>query len=109
MPQAPLKSKPLATGKNGKTKIVRYGPQIPGIWSFPLIVSRNAGVTKRGARTIAPKAGKRGGQRAEMAKLQKKLSAQLTDGTEKRLAAKAGHLELLAGGKKDKKKEEAKK
>jgi hypothetical protein len=36
------------------------------------------------------------------------LSAQLSAGTEKRLAARAGHLELLAGGKKDAKAEKEK-
>jgi hypothetical protein len=35
---------------------------------------------------------------------QQKLSGQLTANTEKRLAARAGHLELLAGGKRDSKK-----
>lgn len=33
-----------------------------------------------------------------------KLSGQLTAGTEQRLAARVGHLELLAGGKRDAKK-----
>ncbi|KAA8911861.1 hypothetical protein FN846DRAFT_934393 [Sphaerosporella brunnea] len=51
---------------------------------------------RKGQRTFAPKA-----KNAAQANLQKKLSAQLTAGTEKRLAARAGHLELLAGGKKD--------
>jgi hypothetical protein len=35
---------------------------------------------------------------------EQRLGAQLAAGTERHLAQKAGHLELLAGGKKDKKK-----
>lgn len=61
----------------------------------------NAGITKKGRRTIAPK-------RASVkktAQAQKAGSAQLAARTEKRLAERAGHLELLAGGKKDKKAE----
>jgi len=80
MPQGTLKSKPPGA-KNAKNK-----------------VARNAGITKRGARTIAPKKAKL----VEISKTQKKLSAQLAAGTERRLAARAGHLELVAGGKKDK-------
>jgi hypothetical protein len=93
-------------------------------------VHSNAGITKRGARTIAPKKAKL----VESSKTQKvqtttahlsgewvagrtladsgvlqKLSAQLAAGTERRLAARVGHLELVAGGKKDKKKEIAEK
>jgi len=86
-------------------------------------VHSNAGITKRGARTIAPKKAKlveisktqkvqialltyqgigwRDGHRVDSGVLQK-LSAQLAAGTERRLAARAGHLELVAGGKKDK-------
>lgn len=33
------------------------------------------------------------------------MSAQLASGTEKRLAARAGHLELLVGGKRDAKRD----
>jgi len=81
MPQAPLKSKP--TAKSGKTKVVR-----------------NAGVMRKGLRSFAPKA-----KNAQAQNSMRKLSAQLASGTEKRLAARAGHLELLAGGKRDAKKE----
>jgi hypothetical protein len=35
-----------------------------------------------------------------------RVTAQLTAGTERNLAERAGHLELLAGGKKDKKKKQ---
>ncbi|KAH0613741.1 uncharacterized protein H6S33_005627 [Morchella sextelata] len=60
----------------------------------------NAGIMKKGRVEIAPK-------RASLVKannLNKRLGAQLAAGTERHLAQKAGHLELLAGGKKDKKK-----
>ncbi|KAL0634734.1 hypothetical protein Q9L58_006330 [Maublancomyces gigas] len=60
----------------------------------------NAGIMKKGRKEIAPK-------RTSLVKsnnLTKKLGAQLAAGTERHLAQKAGHLELLAGGKKDKKK-----
>jgi len=82
MPQGPLKAKAKATGKPEKAKIVR-----------------NAGITKKGQRTIAPKRK----NLQKQANFQKQFSAQLTGGTEKRLAERAGHLELLAGGKKNKK------
>lgn len=58
---------------------------------------RHVAAPKKGARTIAPK-------RASLIKQQKvtkKLSASLTVRTERSLAEKAGHLEMLAGGKKD--------
>ncbi|KAA8648596.1 hypothetical protein EYZ11_011418 [Aspergillus tanneri] len=55
---------------------------------------------KRGPRAIAPKKA----SLIKQQKITKKLSAGLTAKTEKNLAEKAGHLELLAGGKKDKKK-----
>ncbi|OJK02784.1 DUF2462 domain-containing protein [Aspergillus aculeatinus CBS 121060] len=54
---------------------------------------------KRGPRQIAPKKA----SLIKQQKLTKKLTAGLTAQTEKNLAEKAGHLELLAGGKKDKK------
>ncbi|OJJ70565.1 hypothetical protein ASPBRDRAFT_90713, partial [Aspergillus brasiliensis CBS 101740] len=54
---------------------------------------------KRGPRQIAPKKA----MLIKQQKLTKKLTAGLTAQTEKNLAEKAGHLELLAGGKKDKK------
>ncbi|KAL1956722.1 hypothetical protein VTO42DRAFT_6872 [Malbranchea cinnamomea] len=59
---------------------------------------------KKGARSIAPKKANLIKQR----KLVKKLSAGLTAKTERTLAEKAGHLELLKGGKKEKKKNEKK-
>ncbi|KAL2012996.1 hypothetical protein VTN00DRAFT_521 [Thermoascus crustaceus] len=59
---------------------------------------------KRGARQIAPKKP----ALVKQAKMTKKLSAGLIAKTERSLAERAGHLELLAGGKKDKKKENGK-
>ncbi|EKD14443.1 uncharacterized protein L3040_005725 [Drepanopeziza brunnea f. sp. 'multigermtubi'] len=53
---------------------------------------------KRGARTIAPKKQ----VLVRNAKMTKKHSAGLTAMTERTLGAKAGHLELLKGGKKNK-------
>ncbi|KAJ5678853.1 UPF0390 protein [Penicillium macrosclerotiorum] len=54
--------------------------------------------TKPGPRQIAPK------KQAliKVAKLNKKLTSGLVAKTERSLATKAGHLEMLAGGKKDK-------
>ncbi|PYI06323.1 hypothetical protein BO78DRAFT_429786 [Aspergillus sclerotiicarbonarius CBS 121057] len=54
---------------------------------------------KPGPRQIAPKKAKL----IKQQKLTKKLTAGLVARTEKNLAEKAGHLELLVGGKKDKK------
>ncbi|EOD48496.1 hypothetical protein GTA08_BOTSDO11845 [Neofusicoccum parvum] len=59
----------------------------------------------RGSRQIAPKKQKI----IQQKKLLKKHSAGLTALTEKALAEKAGHLEMLRGGKKDKKDEGKKK
>ncbi|KAJ5157208.1 UPF0390 protein [Penicillium canariense] len=59
-----------------------------------LVASR----TKPGPRQIAPK--KR--SLIKVAKLNKKLTSGLVSKTERSLASKAGHLEILAGGKKDK-------
>ncbi|KAK2837011.1 hypothetical protein FQN49_006495 [Arthroderma sp. PD_2] len=56
---------------------------------------------KRGAKTIAPKKSKLVSQQ----KMLKKLTSGLTGKTERLLAEKAGHLELLKGTRKDKKKE----
>ncbi|TVY48652.1 UPF0390 protein [Lachnellula occidentalis] len=53
---------------------------------------------KKGARTIAP----RKQVLVRNAKMTKKHSAGLTAMTERTLGAKAGHLELLKGGKKNK-------
>ncbi|KAL1652347.1 hypothetical protein SLS58_000474 [Diplodia intermedia] len=55
----------------------------------------------RGSRQIAPKKTKL----IQQKKLLKKHSSGLAAVTEKQLAEKAGHLEILRGGKKDKKKE----
>ncbi|PYH95046.1 hypothetical protein BO71DRAFT_398417 [Aspergillus ellipticus CBS 707.79] len=55
---------------------------------------------KRGPRQIAPKKA----TLIKQKKLTKKLTSGLTTMTERNLAEKAGHLELLAGGKKDRKK-----
>jgi hypothetical protein len=54
------------------------------------------GITKKGARTIAPK----NVNLIKQKKMTKKFSAGLTAKTEKMLGAKVGHLELLDGGKK---------
>lgn len=65
--------------------------------------SRGAhGITKKGSRSIAPKKA----ALAKQQKLTKKLSAGLTAKTEKMLGEKAGHLEMLSGGKKERKKNE---
>ena len=56
---------------------------------------------KRGARVIKPKKPTLVAQQ----KIKHKSSAGLTAQTEKMLAQKAGHLEMLKGGKKDKGKE----
>ncbi|KAL3478781.1 hypothetical protein BJX99DRAFT_223877 [Aspergillus californicus] len=55
---------------------------------------------KKGPRTIAPKKT----ALVKQKKMIKKLSGGLVAKTERNLAQRAGHLELLAGGKKDKKK-----
>jgi hypothetical protein len=54
--------------------------------------------TRPGPRQIAPKKS----ALVRQAKLTKKLTSGLVGRTERSLAQKAGHLELLAGGKKDK-------
>ncbi|GIK02250.1 hypothetical protein Aspvir_006299 [Aspergillus viridinutans] len=59
---------------------------------------------KRGPRQIAPKKA----TLIKQQKITKKLTAGLTAKTERSLAQRAGHLELLAGGKKDKKTEKGK-
>ncbi|KUJ11855.1 uncharacterized protein LY89DRAFT_673675 [Mollisia scopiformis] len=56
---------------------------------------------KKGARTIKP----RNAALVKNAKITKKHSAGLTAMTERTLGAKAGHLELLKGGKKNKDKD----
>ncbi|KAL9094473.1 MAG: hypothetical protein Q9165_003323 [Trypethelium subeluteriae] len=55
---------------------------------------------KRGAKVIKPKKA----ALVKQQKIKKKHSAGLTALTERNLAEKAGHLEMLAGGKKEKKK-----
>ncbi|EPS27862.1 UPF0390 protein [Penicillium oxalicum] len=66
--------------------------------------SAAAAKMKRGPRQIAPK------KQAliRQAKMTKKLTSGLVTKTERSLATKAGHLELLAGGKKDRNAEKAK-
>ncbi|PGH10182.1 hypothetical protein AJ80_07541 [Polytolypa hystricis UAMH7299] len=59
--------------------------------------------TKKGARSIAPK----NSQLIKHKKMNKKFAAGLTARTERSLAEKAGHLELLAGGKKANKADKA--
>ncbi|KAF8537466.1 hypothetical protein BDD12DRAFT_887583 [Trichophaea hybrida] len=86
MPQAPLKKSKVTSLKSDKLKVVR-----------------NAGVIRKGLRSYAPKA-----KNAARENAQRKLTGQLTASTEKRLAACAGHLELLAGGKRDAKKSSTK-
>ncbi|RDL37533.1 Uncharacterized protein BP5553_04966 [Venustampulla echinocandica] len=58
---------------------------------------------KKGARTIAPKRQ----VLVRNAKMTKKHSSGLISMTERTLGSKAGHLELLKGGKKNKDKKEA--
>ncbi|KAJ5106507.1 hypothetical protein N7456_003182 [Penicillium angulare] len=65
----------------------------------------SAARTKPGVRQIAPK--KAGLVKAH--KLTKKLTSGLVTKTERSLASKAGHLEMLAGGKKDRLEKEKKK
>jgi len=81
MAQGTIKSKKLttATAKNSSRRPGVLGP-------------------KKGARTIKPK---NEGLRKD-ARLMKKHSAGLTAMTERTLGSKAGHLELLKGGKKNK-------
>ncbi|KAJ5219145.1 UPF0390 protein [Penicillium cinerascens] len=63
--------------------------------------SRANARTRPGPRQIAPKKA----ALVRQAKLNKKLTSGLVTMTERSLAQKAGHLELLAGGKKDKNKQ----
>ncbi|PSN64984.1 hypothetical protein BS50DRAFT_635814 [Corynespora cassiicola Philippines] len=60
---------------------------------------------KRGNRVIKPKKA----SLIQQNKIKKKSTSGLTAKTEKLLAEKAGHLEMLKGGKKDRKEKEAKK
>jgi Protein of unknown function (DUF2462) len=60
--------------------------------------SSKNGITKKGARTIAPK----NTFLVKQQKMKKKFSAGLTAKTEKMLGEKVGHLELLGKGKKRK-------
>ncbi|KAJ5740480.1 UPF0390 protein [Penicillium malachiteum] len=59
--------------------------------------SASAGKMKPGPRQIAPKKA----SLVKAAKLTKKLTSGLVAKTERSLAQKAGHLEMLSGGKKD--------
>ncbi|KAJ5231669.1 UPF0390 protein [Penicillium citrinum] len=61
--------------------------------------------TKPGPRQVAPK--KQG--LIKQAKLNKKLTSGLVAKTERSLASKAGHLEMLTGGKKERLEKEKKK
>ncbi|GES61597.1 hypothetical protein ATEIFO6365_0011025600 [Aspergillus terreus] len=63
------------------------------------------GPKRIGPRNVAPKKQ----SLIKQKKLTKKLTAGLTARTERSLAARAGHLEMLAGGKKDKKENQGKK
>ena len=56
----------------------------------------SSGVTKKGARTFKTKNAKL----AKQQKMTKKFSAGMINQTEKMLGEKAGHLEMLAGGRK---------
>jgi Protein of unknown function (DUF2462) len=60
--------------------------------------SSKHGITKKGARTVAPKKV----NLVKQQKITKKFSAGLTAKTEKMLGEKVGHLEMLGGGKKGK-------
>ncbi|KAF9887821.1 hypothetical protein FE257_009627 [Aspergillus nanangensis] len=60
----------------------------------------NTGPKRMNPKAIAPKSA----ALIKQKKLTKKLTSGMTARTEKVLAERAGHLELLAGGKKDKKK-----
>lgn len=76
MAQGTIKTKPLKTTKPSH--------------------STKGGVTKKGARTIAPKKA----NLVKQQKMAKKLSAGLTAKTEQMLGERVGHLELLEAGKK---------
>ena len=60
--------------------------------------SSKNGVTKKGARNVAPKKA----NLVQQQKITKKFSAGLTAKTEKMLGEKAGHLELLGAGRQKK-------
>ncbi|RDW79796.1 hypothetical protein BP6252_04434 [Coleophoma cylindrospora] len=81
MAQGTIKSKKLttATARTNNRNVSAVGP-------------------KKGSRTIAP----RRAVLVQHSKITKKHSAGLTAMTERTLGAKAGHLELLKGGKKNK-------
>ncbi|KAF7510043.1 hypothetical protein GJ744_007147 [Endocarpon pusillum] len=67
--------------------------------SKPSRTSSKNGITKKGARTIAPKKT----FLVKQQKMTKSFSAGLTAKTEKMLGEKVGHLEMLGVGKKKKK------
>ncbi|KAF2010654.1 hypothetical protein BU24DRAFT_322081, partial [Aaosphaeria arxii CBS 175.79] len=60
---------------------------------------KKASGPQRGSRVIKPKKA----SLIQQQKIKKKVTAGLTPQTEKLLAQKAGHLEMLRGGKKDRK------
>ncbi|KAH7066196.1 hypothetical protein BKA63DRAFT_571577 [Paraphoma chrysanthemicola] len=66
--------------------------------SKPVVPKKKAGL-KPGARVIKPKKA----SLIQQNKIKKKSSSGLIGQTEKLLAEKAGHLEMLKGGKRDKK------
>ena len=74
MAQGPLKTKPKLKNNHQSTT--------------------SSKITKKGSRTIAPKNAKL----AKQAKVNKKLTGSLINDTEKMLGARAGHLEILGGG-----------
>jgi Protein of unknown function (DUF2462) len=76
---------------------IKTKPSKPSNPSKPAHSSKN-GITKKGARTIAPK----NSFLIKQQKMKKKFSAGLTAKTEKMLGEKVGHLEMLGTGKKRK-------
>ncbi|KAL5339335.1 hypothetical protein BJX70DRAFT_364059 [Aspergillus crustosus] len=75
-----------------------------------LLKKSKPATTSKRSKTLGPKKGTNGTIAPKKASLirQQKITKKLTSGlvakTERNLAQRAGHLELLAGGKKDKKK-----
>ena len=74
--------------------VIVLKPSKPSKPFKPSHTSKN-GITKKGARTIAPKKI----SLMKQQKMTKKFSAGLTAKTEKMLGEKVGHLEMLGGGK----------
>ena len=90
-------------GKQGRSQKVGSLPLVQRMTTLlTLLYSRSSQTgPKRGSRVIKPKKASLIAQQ----KIKKKHTAGLTTQTEKMLAGKAGHLEMLRGGKKDKNKE----